>query len=295
MTHRVLTSKSKPRSDGRLVRLLLLVVVALSTVSGICAAQSPDNASKSRLQVLSLKYDNDGQHLQATVGEPIEITLQSIGPRQWGPPQVSSPAVRFEHVMLKMPVIPAGPTQLFIFDAAAGGEAKIQIPYADSGNVFSVTIEVKRPTGKAQAVNALDQGNTAVWREAWTNLLNDARQTFKPSRPILTRVEVELVVANPGPPEDWVTMTLLDPDDAPVAVVTRPVSADDCVRVAFVIPGGGVEVSPGRVYSIRLAGSERFGWKYVVGGYADGEALFNDKPLLQGGRATFLFRTYGAS
>jgi hypothetical protein len=272
----------------------LFLVLAL-TFSSNAAAQTPSDAPQSRLQILALNHDNDGQHLQATVDEPIEITLQSVGPRQWGPPQVSSSAVRFEHVMLKTPVIPAGPTQLFIFDAAAAGEAKIRIPYGDSGNVFSVTVQVRPSTGNTRAVNTLDQVNKAVWRDAWTNLLNDGRETFTPSLPILTRIEVELVVANPGPPEDWVTMTLLDPDEAPVAVVSRPVSADDCVRVAFVIPGGGVEVSPGQVYSIRLAGSERFGWKYVVGGYANGEALFNDKPLLQGGRATFLFRTYGAS
>jgi hypothetical protein len=274
---------------------IFFLALALIAFSGNAPAQAPNNAPRARLQILSLNYENDGQHLQATVGEPIEITLQCVGPRQWGPPQVSSSAIRFEHVMLKMPAIPAGPTQLFIFDAATAGTAKIQIPYGDSGNVFSVTIQVRPPSGKARAVNTLDQANKAVWRDAWTNLLNDARQTFQPSLPLLTRVEVELVVANPGPPEDWVTMTVLDPDEVTIAVVSRPVSADDCVRVAFVIPGGGIEVSPGRVYSIRLTGSERFGWKYVVGGYADGEALFNDKPLLQGGRATFLFRTYGAS
>ena len=53
-----------------------------------------------------------------------------------------------------------------------------------------------------------DQANTAPWKNAWTNLLNDVRQTFTPSLPRLTRVEVELVVANPGPSDDEVTMYL---------------------------------------------------------------------------------------
>jgi hypothetical protein len=268
----------------------VLALAVLFAGYGNAAAQT----SNAPPQMLSLSNENNGQRLQATVGEPIEITLQAIGPREWGPPKISSSAVRFENVMLKMPPNPGGPTQVFVFSAAAAGEAEIRIPYGDSDSVFSLTIDVQRPSGKEQDFNKLDQANHAVWRDAWTNLLNDARQTFIPSLPRLTRIEVELVVANPGPGEDAITMTLLDSDQAPVAVVTRIVSTDDCDRVAFVIPGG-VDVSPGSVYSIRLAGTSLFGWKYVVGGYANGEALFDHKPLLPGGRATFLFRTYGAS
>jgi hypothetical protein len=279
----------------RVPTAFVFALALLSAYDGNAAAQTANAAPKARLQMLSLSYDNNGQHLQAAVGEPIEITLQAIGPSEWGPPQVSSPAVRFENVMLKMPPNPGGPTQVFVFNAAAVGEAEIRIPYSDSDSVFSLTIEVRRPSGKEQAFNTLDQANKAVWRDAWTNLLNDARQTFTPALPRLTRVEVELVVANPGPREGSITMTLLDPDEAPVAVVSRTVSTEDCGRVVFVIPGGGVEVLPMHLYSIRLAGTSLFGWKYVVGGYPNGEASFNDKPLLPGGRATFLFRTYGAS
>jgi hypothetical protein len=36
-----------------------------------------------------------------------------------------------------------------------------------------------------------------------------------------------------------------------------------------------------------------FGWKYVVGGYENGAATFNGKPLLKQARSTFLFRTFG--
>jgi len=44
----------------------------------------------------------------------------------------------------------------------------------------------------------LDQANIAAWTNAWTNLVNDVRQTFTPSLPKLVAVEVELVVGNPG-------------------------------------------------------------------------------------------------
>lgn len=54
-----------------------------------------------------------------------------------------------------------------------------------------------------------DQVNVAGWNKAWTNLLNDAQQSFTPSLPKLMAVEVELVVGNPGAPEDELTLAVL--------------------------------------------------------------------------------------
>jgi len=140
-----------------------------------------------------------------------------------------------------------------------------------------------------------DQANTAPWKNAWTNLLNDVRQTFTPSLPRLTGVEVELVVGNPGPSDGEVTMRVMNAEGKVLAVVTQIVPVDDCDHVLFILPDGGVRVSPGQVYSIALSGGRVFGWKYVVGGYAKGAAAFNGKPLLPGARSTFLFRTFGAN
>jgi hypothetical protein len=140
-----------------------------------------------------------------------------------------------------------------------------------------------------------DQANTAPWKNAWTNLLNDVRQTFTPSLPRLTGVEVELVVGNPGPADDEVTMRLMDAEGKALAVVSQIVPVDDCDRVLFVLPDGGVRVSPGQVYNIGLSGGKVFGWKYVVGGYAKGAASFNGRPLLPDARSTFLFRTFGTN
>jgi hypothetical protein len=53
---------------------------------------------------------------------------------------------------------------------------------------------------KPRAIEKPDQANTATWTMAWTNLLNHAEQTFVPSLPRLTSIEVGLVVGNPGPP-----------------------------------------------------------------------------------------------
>ena len=139
-----------------------------------------------------------------------------------------------------------------------------------------------------------DQVNVEGWDKAWTNLVNNVQQTFVPSLPRLTAVEVELVVGNPGPAKDELTLTILDADRKEVAAVTQMIPAADCERALFLIPDGGVDVIPGETYSIRLAGETTFGWKYAVGGYPTGAATFNGKPLLAKTRSTFLFRTFGS-
>ena len=128
---------------------------------------------------------------------------------------------------------------------------------------------------------------------AWTNLVNDVRKTFRPTMPKLTSVEVNLAVANPGPQEEDVTLHVLNAAGEVLATVSRSVPVIESGHALFVFPEGGVPVTPGEVYSIRLSGEYLFGWKYVVGGYENGEASFNGRPLLPDARSTFLFRTFG--
>jgi hypothetical protein len=143
-----------------------------------------------------------------------------------------------------------------------------------------------------QALMTPDQVNTAGWNKAWTNLVNDVEQTFKPTFTRLVGVEVELVVGNAGAPEDELTLTVLDATGQTVAVVTENVQAASCDHVMFLVPKGGVEVIPGQTYRLKLSGGTTFGWKYVQGGYEEGAATFNGKPLLPKERSTFLFRTF---
>jgi hypothetical protein len=81
-----------------------------------------------------------------------------------------------------------------------------------------------------------------------------------------------------------------------VAALSKTVSADDCNHVLFLLPKSGLQVSPGQVYTIQLweLGGV-FGWKYVVGGYREGEAsaLHGSNPPLPDTRSTFLFKTFG--
>jgi len=89
--------------------------------------------------------------------------------------------------------------------------------------------------------------------------------SFTPSLPKLVAVEIELVVANPGPSADTLTMKLIDPTGRPVAIVSKMVQTTDAKHALFVFPEGGVEVS------------------------------FNGPPLLRETRSTFLFKTFGLS
>ena len=278
-----------------------VVLALLWTFCGNADAQKVMSTTGIKPPVLSLNFTNNGQHVAATVGQQIEITLGTVGPKQYGTPQISSSAIQLESIALAGRPNPGGPTFIYIFEAAAEGGAQLTIPIVHSENTdstkrlaFTLTIHV----GNAPAFRAstmLDQANTAPWKKGWTNLLNDVRQTFTPSLPRLTRVEVELVVANPGPSDDEVTMYLGNAEGEALAVISKTVLVADCRHVLFVFPNGGLRVSPGQVYSIRLSGGSVFGWKYVVGGYANGAASFNGRPLLPDTRSTFLFRTFGAS
>ena len=275
----------------------LVALALLRTSWGNADTQKPEASSTSvKQQALSLDFRDNGQHVAAIVGQQIEITLGTIGGGHYGDPQVSSSAIRFENVALAWPPTPGGPTQICIFEAAAEGEAQVEIFHTESKPTFAVTIQVGLPAGRSPRLHASmtpDQANTVAWKEGWTNLLNDMRQTFTPSLPRLTGVEVELVVANPGPPDDEITMSVENPEGETLALLSKTVPVADC-DVLFVFPNGGLEVTPGQVYSIGLSSGSLFGWKYVAGGYKKGTAWFNGKPLTPDTRSTFLFRTFGA-
>lgn len=105
---------------------------------------------------------------------------------------------------------------------------------------------------------------------------------------------MELVVGNDNAAKDELTLSIFDANGREIASATQLVRTSDCERTLFVLPEGGVEVSPGNSFRMRLRGGTTFGWKYVVGGYPKEEATFNGKPLLPKARSIFLFRTFGS-
>jgi len=181
--------------------------------------------------------------------------------------------------------------------SSASGVAGI-MSYPDAGKCVQISgcgqcCRTAVPASLEQEPMEPDQENIAGWDKAWTNLLSVAEQSFTPSLPKLLGVEVELVVGNPGEAKDELTLTIMDANNKELAVVTEQVQAANSERVMFLMPTEGVELSPGLTYRLRLTGGALFGWKYVAGGYKNGEATFNGRPLLRDARSTFLFRTFG--
>jgi hypothetical protein len=177
--------------------------------------------------------------------------------------------------------------------AAAGLGSVLLVAIACTHRAASSAVPTGAPPPGQQASLVTDQANTAGWVGAWTNLVNDVEQTFRPTLSRLVGVEVELVTGNAGAAEDQLTLTVQDATGETMAVVTEDVRTADCDQVLFAIPKGGVDVTPGQTYRLKLSGGTTFGWKYVAGGYEEGTATFNGKPLLPNAQSTFLFRTFG--
>jgi len=281
--------------------VMFVALVLWVPLCGDANAQKVNKSPRSIKEgVLSLNFRNNGESVGATVGQQIEVTLGTVGPAQYGAPLVSSTSIRLVSTALDWPPNPGSTSFVYIFEAVALGEAQVIVPVLNSpdpdlakNNTFLVKIRVGPAPRKARAPRKPDQTNTGMRTRAWTNLLNDVEQSFTPSLPRLTSVEVELVVANPGPPDEDLTLNLLNAEGRVLAVVLKTVPVEECSHVWFFFPNGGWQVSPGQVYSIQLKGGGLFGWKYVVDGYKNGAASFNGKPLLADSRSTFLFRTFG--
>jgi hypothetical protein len=287
---------------------------AVAVVLVVCANAQTRNkdasSSASAQNFLSLDFANNGQSVAATVGEQIELTLGLVGPARYGDPQISSPAIRLENTALylqpNMPPPPGGATVIYVLEAVAEGEVQIKLPVVDAienpeeARMYAFSIKIRVGPGAGdhplRANLRTDQANMEPWRNQWVNVDNVLRESFVPSLPNLTAVEVELLAVHPGPPAtgDIHMMILDERKKMMVASLSKTVSADDCSHVLFLLPRGGLQVSPGQVYTIQLNGGV-FGWKYVVGGYREGAASapHGSNPPLPDIRSTFLFKTFG--
>ncbi|HLZ43159.1 MAG TPA: hypothetical protein VKQ11_19475 [Candidatus Sulfotelmatobacter sp.] len=275
---------------ARLLRLLVLLAF-WSPNHAWPQVDNPRPAANQR--ALLLTPASSGHHLYAKVGQIIQVDLKTLSTAGYEAPQVSGSSIQYSNSVLLWPVNPGGPLPIYIFEAVSPGEARIQFP-RNGGAGFDVTIGVRASSTSGSNRPILDQATTAEWKQGWTNLSNSVRQTFKPSLPRLTAVEVELVVANPGPSLGSVSMTLLNAEGQPLLAADKTISVDHSDHALFLLPDG-FRVFPGKSYSIEISdGSGLFGWKYVAAGYNRGEALFNDKPLVPGAQAALLFRTFGS-
>jgi hypothetical protein len=137
------------RSAGSSVTLVLLCVL-----HGMNNAQTMPRPSSPEQPVLYLHGGSNGQQVTARVGQAIQITLQTIGPGQYGTPKISSAAIQFESAEFAKEQNPGGPRQIYHFRARSAGEARIDIPHViqlasgnaaeirDANPAFTLTIRV---------------------------------------------------------------------------------------------------------------------------------------------------------
>jgi len=112
------------------------VVPMLPILTGVaCGGNNPVS--------VSIK-GNTSQSLTVPAGTQFSVTLQTIGPGEYGtPPAVSSDAVHFLDVSLVSPYVPAGPTQRFRFVAATSGKAIIVFQHTGNNQTVEDTVDVR--------------------------------------------------------------------------------------------------------------------------------------------------------
>ena len=100
--------------------------------------------SPSGSKIISVDNENTGQSVVASVGEKIEVTLQTIGPGQYGDPILSSGSVKFLEESSAGTPNPGGPRQLYRFEAVSSGQDNITIPHTGGlPDAFTITVTVK--------------------------------------------------------------------------------------------------------------------------------------------------------
>jgi hypothetical protein len=99
-------------------------------------------------ETISLNNADSGRTVVAAVGDKVEVTLQTVGPGQYGIPTSSSASVIFlgESSPPGQPN-PGGVRQLYRFEAVASGRADISIPQSGGPPqgprpAFAITVEV---------------------------------------------------------------------------------------------------------------------------------------------------------
>jgi hypothetical protein len=111
------------------------------------AARSDHGCGSAANQTLRLGNADAGRSVVVAVGDEIDVTLQTIGPGQYGRPVVSSRSVVFAGRSFVGPFLPAGPTQLYRFAAVAAGRARITLPHTGDAPsprpAYSITVRVR--------------------------------------------------------------------------------------------------------------------------------------------------------
>ena len=91
-------------------------------------------------EVVELTGEDNGRDMMVSFHQEVHVTLQTIGPGQFGKPVVSSAAVEFEGMSFAAVQNPGGPTQLYEFRTVDNGAAVVTIPHDSGSAPFTVTL-----------------------------------------------------------------------------------------------------------------------------------------------------------
>ena len=92
-------------------------------------------------QPAELTNKDNGRIVNLAMNQHVYLTLQTIGPGQFGEPELSSDAVSFEGMTLPATQNPGGPTQVYHFRALAVGTALLTIPHDSGSAPFTATLD----------------------------------------------------------------------------------------------------------------------------------------------------------
>jgi len=165
-----------------------------------------------------------------------------------------------------------------------------------SQTILLLTIVLVLLVGKATfAIEQIDQSNLPAWAGGWTHVNPTAEgraamwQTFTPSRPNLTTVEIDILTISPGDGDDTLTVEIAKDGDI-LATAERYVEdgSDGLLRFEF---SQIVLLVPEEIYElmVRDTGTVRFGWKYASNTYERGSRYVaaQERP-----GTDWLFQTY---
>ena len=109
-------------------------ILAILTTAA-CGGENPVSVSE---------MGSTSRSLSVPAGSQFSVTLQTIGPGEYGsPPTVSSGAVHFLDVSSVSPYVPAGPTQRFRFAATTRGKAVIVFQHTGNDRTVEDTVDVR--------------------------------------------------------------------------------------------------------------------------------------------------------
>lgn len=89
---------------------------------------------------MDLTAKDNGRDVSLALHQEVGLTLQTIGPGQFGASVISFPAVSFEAMTFPKAQNPGGPTQLYRFRTVPDGTPLVTIAHDSGSAPFTITL-----------------------------------------------------------------------------------------------------------------------------------------------------------